>query len=214
VEWRDVLSISQAVTTGMTEEQAKATLRNDRPMLVYVYDDDTKDEDEDQRFFIEEAKNFRDDSVAVAARFFDCVRIDLESAKEDRAMRKKVRRGKTLVFVHPDYTVYKVLSAKASAKKIFSVMNALVKRDYDNCPHCVFGEQMKLVKEWVRVDVGYAKIAELTEGAKDEANRKKRAKLIRRRDEMQKDIATLEMKLGKRESELYELQPKAKKKAS
>lgn len=204
-----MLGVTQDVISGMTEEQAKATQRRDRPMMVFVYDDSKDDE---QRFLVEKSKAFADDNVAVGARFFDCLRIDLESAKEDRALMKKVKRGPSLVFLRPDYSVFKVISGKFSAKKVFAVMNAAVKKDYENCPHCVAREQFKLAQEWVRVDRGYMTITQLRQKAKDESNAKKRAELVKRQEAVQKDIADLESKLGEREAKLYELVPKAKKK--
>ena len=79
----------------MSEEQAEATQTNDRPMIVFVYDADV----DEQRYQVEEQKAFFDDKVAVGARFFDCLRIDLESAKTDRALAKSVKKGSTLVFL-------------------------------------------------------------------------------------------------------------------
>ena len=72
--------------------------------------------------------------------------------------------------------------------------------------------QIKLAKDWLKVDEGYAALTALRQKAKDEANAKKRAKLVKDRDAMQKNLGDLEVKLGDRESEMYKLVPKAKKK--
>jgi hypothetical protein len=206
VNWRDVLSIKDDVITGMTEEQAKATLRHDSPLLVYVYDDNV----EDQRYAIEESKAFADDRVLVGTRFFDCVRIDLESAR-DEAVLKFVKRAPALVLLRPDYKVGKTLYGKLTSKRVFSAMMSTVKKDYANCIDCVYKAQKKLTKKWNAFNAETAKMQSLSDKIADEPKREKRAQLKKQRDAMQKKLGEVEETLTKEETELYSLKVKQKK---
>ena len=121
------------VTSGMTESQAQAISRNDKPLLVYVYNDEA---DEEARYSIEEASAFFDDKVAVGARLFDCVRIDMESAKSDNALKDHLGRANTIVFLRPDYKFVDSIefkSTKVKARSVFGAMCKTMKLDYKNC---------------------------------------------------------------------------------
>ncbi|MHC4959632.1 MAG: hypothetical protein ACYTGN_14800 [Planctomycetota bacterium] len=192
--------------TGMTEEQAKATLKHDSPLLVYVYDDNV----ENQRYEIEESKAMADDRVLVGTRFFDCVRIDLESAR-DEAVLKGVKRAPALVILRPDYKIAKTLYGKLTSKRVFSAMMSSVKKDYENCIDCVYKEQKKLTKKWNALNADMAKVQALSEKIADEPQRKKRSKLTKERDEMQARLSKAEEALSKEETELYALKVKQKK---
>jgi hypothetical protein len=194
------------VITGMTEEQAKATLKHDSPLLVYVYDDNV----ENQRYEIEESKAMADDRVLVGTRFFDCVRIDLESAR-DEAVLKGVKRAPALVILRPDYKIAKTLYGKLTSKRVFSAMMSSVKKDYENCIDCVYKEQKKLTKKWNALNADMAKVQALSEKIADEPQRKKRSKLTKERDEMQARLSKAEEALSKEETELYALKVKQKK---
>lgn len=212
IDWRDVVGISKDVITGMTEEEAKQTLKSDRPMLVYVYDD--SDEEIDNRVVVEEDKAFFDDRVLIGARFFDCVRIDAESAKEDRALAKKVGRLPALVFVRPNYEVAKVLPGKFNAKRIFATMTSVIKKDYENCTTCVYKAQTKLARERAKLGSEWAKLDKLNLKIADEDNTSKRAQLQRERDELEKRLNDLQAEFNAREAKLYELKRKEKKEKS
>ena len=54
ISWRGIAELLPVITTGMTEEQAAAVHRNERPLLVYVYGDAASEKDEDPRVAVEE----------------------------------------------------------------------------------------------------------------------------------------------------------------
>ena len=203
-----MLGVTKDVISGMSEDEAKSTLTNDRPIIVFVYDADV----DEQRFLVEEQKAFFDDKVAVGARFFDCVRIDLESAKTDRALAKAVKRAPALVFLRPDYSVHKTITAKKfNAGKIFAAMCSTTMKDYKTCVMRAISTQKKLTKERSKLDKEWVKLERINTQIDDERSQRKRARLIKERDALQKKLGDIEVKLDERESALYKLEKKASK---
>ena len=200
-----MLRVSKDVISGMTEEESRSTLTTDKPMMVFVYDADA----EDQRYMVEEDKVFFDDMVAVGARFFDCLRIDIESARTDRALAKSVKRAPALLFLRPDYTVHKTLTGRFSARKIFAAMCSTTKQDYKSCVKSAFAGQKKLNKERTKLDREWVKLDQLNSRIDDEKGQRKRAKLIKKRDALDKKLSDAEVKLDECEAKLYKLTPKA-----
>lgn len=204
VRWKDVTRISRDVVTGMTEEEAAATTRTARPMLVYVYPVD----DADARIAIEEDKVFLDDKVATGARFFDCLRIDSEAAASDRAVADSVARVPALLLVRPNFEVSAVLRGRLSANRVFSAMCAAMQKDYENCVRTTVKKQASIMKERVALDREREKLAQLEEKVAETASTSKRAKLVRQRDELDKEISEREFELSEKEGALYVLEAK------
>jgi len=196
-----VLRVSKDVISGMTEEESKSTLTTDKPMMVFVYDADV----DDQRYLVEEDKVFYDDMVAVGARFFDCLRIDIESARADRALAKRVKRAPALLFLRPNYTVHKALNGKFSARKVFAAMCSTTQQDYKSCVKSAFAGQKKVNKERTKLDREWAKLGQLNSRIDDERGQRKRATLIKKRDALDKKLSDAEVKLDEREAKLYAL---------
>lgn len=199
--------MAHTVVTGMTEDQAAEASRAERPMLVYIYDD-SKDE-EDQRGAIETDRAFQNEKVAVGARFFACLRIDQEQAKEDRILAKYARRAPALVFVRPTFDVVTSQSGRFNASKIFSSMCATMKKDYENRVSEVLKEQKKISKERAALQRDKDELARLDEKIAEEENARRRGALNKERDELNEKITAVEEKLRERENKLYVLEPKA-----
>ena len=196
------MGVSKDVISGMTENEANATRSTDRPMMVFVYDADV----DEQRFLVDEQKAFFDDKVAIGARFFDCLRIDLEGAKTDRVLKKAVRSAPALVFLRPDFTVHKTISAKRfSAGKIFSAMCSTTKQDYKACVASAVKKQAKISKERGKLSREWVKLEQLNTKIADEPSQRKRARFIKQRDVLQKKLTDIEVRLDDREAALYEL---------
>ena len=200
--------MARDVVTGMTEEQAEKAGRAERPMLVYIYDDG-KDED-DQRGAIESDRAFtQDEKVAIGARFFACLRIEKESAKEDRVLAKYARRAPVLVFVRPNFDIVSSQSGRFNSSKIFSAMCSTMKKDYENCVSTVLKEQKKITKERADLQRDKDELTRLDEKIAEEENSRRRAVLNKERDELNEKITALEEKLRERENKLYVLERKA-----
>jgi uncharacterized protein YeeX (DUF496 family) len=200
--------VARAVVTGMTEEEAAKASRAERPLLVYIYDD-SKDDD-DQRAAIETDRAFtQNEKVAIGARFFDCLRIEKESAKEDRVLAKYAKRAPALVFVRPNFDVVTSHSGRFNASKIFSAMCATMKKDYENRIATVLKEQKAISKERADLQRDKDELARLDEKIAEEENARRRADMNKERDELNEKITAIEEKLRERENKLYVLEPKA-----
>ena len=198
----------------MTEEQATAASRNERPILVYVYNDEI---DEESRFSIEKASAFADDKVAVGARFFDCVRIDAATAKEDHALKEHIGRANSLIFVRPDYKVSKVFHFKGDkiqARKVFGGMCATMRLDYANCVKTAYGKMKKIQKERVSLDQEQIKVSAIDDKIVNEKSAKRRDKLVAERDKLQTKLDTQYEKIDAKEAKLFELAAKKAKATS
>lgn len=193
IEWENTLRVSPTTTTGMTEAEAAAQAKRERPMLVYIYGEDEKS-DVDPRYLVEEHRAFQDDEVLVAARFFDCLRIHAEDARHDRALKAYASKAPCLVLLRPNYRAVKCLRPKWTAEGIAGAMSMVLKKDFDNCVHCTLEAQQDLQVEAAEIEQTKAELAEVKAGDKREA--------------MSRRVAEAEADLAKRRTELYTLKPK------
>ncbi|MEM8885913.1 MAG: hypothetical protein AAGD14_17750 [Planctomycetota bacterium] len=188
VEWRDVTRVSKALTSGMTQAEAESIKAHERPMLVYVYNDER---DEETRFAIEEANAFLDEKVAVGARFFDCVRIDLATAKEDAKLKDHLPRNNGLLFVRPNYEVAHAIHFKGTKVKpsaVYAKMCATMKLDYENCVKKTYKEMRKIQKDRAKLDRESNEVMKLDDKILNEKSNAKREKLIGKRDKLRKAL--------------------------
>lgn len=217
VKWKDVTRVSRDVTTGMTEKEAAAISRSDKPILVFVYDDEAGQSEESPRFAIEQAAAFADDKVAIGARYFECVRIDAESAKADHALKEHVGTANSLLFVRPNYEVAGTLhfkDMKVQARKVFAEMCATLRVDYENCVKSACSDMKKLQKERVKLDREQAEVRELDAKIADEPSAKRREKLMAERDEVQGKLDKEYEKLHAEETRIFALAPRESKQTS
>ncbi len=194
----------------MTEQEAATAGRAGKPMLVFIYPETADDDDApDYRFMVEEDAAFADDKVAMGARFFDCLRIDAETARTDRVLKSYASTRPTLVFLRPNYEATKMVrtTKKFNAGKIVAAMRATLKLDYQNKLSRVASAQKSIQKERAKTDKLRAKLNELEQTIADTKSASKRAKLNKQRDALDKKIGDLEDAANTREAALYELKP-------
>lgn len=197
--------MTDAVVTGMTEQEADAASRLQKPMILYVYDDSKF---VDARFTTEQSAEFRTEGIAVAARFFDCARMDLESAKEDRVLRKARLKGPALVFIRPNLEIATKMKETAKAVAIFSTMGKTLRKDYMNSAKTVLKKQRELNKVRAKLDLDRAKMVRLDERINDAKSAGKRRKLQKQRADIEQKLGDRTTKLEESEAKLYELVPK------
>jgi len=195
VRWRDVMNVSRDLTTGMTEAEAAAAARAERPLVVFVHDPDSEDADEND-------KAFQDERVAVGARFFDCLRISKADAAEDRLLASYAEKAPILVFVRPTYDVAASHQARFNANKIFAAMCSTMKKDYKNCVETVLKKQREIEKDRASLEREKEKLAKLEEQAGNSESRRAKA------DKLRDEIAATEAALAEKETSLYQLEPK------
>ena len=205
--------VSRDVVSGMTEEEATKISRNDKPIMVYIYNDLT---DEEARYSIEEASAFADDKVAVGARLFDCVRIDIESAKKDRKLADHLGRENTIVMLRPDFKFSKAIifkGSKVKARSVFGAMCSTMKLDYKNCVATTYKKMKAIQKERSKLSPEQTKIDQYDEKILKEESAKKRDKLVAKRDKMQEKLDGEMTKLDAKEDKLFSLVDKTSAKA-
>jgi hypothetical protein len=207
IRWNDVERVARDLVTGMTEEEAAQAQRAARPMLVYVYDAD----DEDAQIAIEEDRAFQADKVAIGARFFACLRIDLESAKADRLMRRYAGKAPCLVFVRPNFEPAGVLRPKFNSNRIFKAMCTAMAKDYENCVETVLKRQKTIQRDRERLQRDKDRIARLDEQIAEAKSRSKAARLTRERQQLARKVDDAETELARSEESLYKLQPRETK---
>jgi hypothetical protein len=193
----------------MTEEQSAQAERNARPMMVYVYDVN----DEEAMTAMEEDRVFRDERVAVGARFFDCLRINSEAAEEDRLLAPKARRLPALIFVRPNFEIASSMNRRFSASRVFKAMCTTMRKDYANCVQTVLKKQKEIMKDRVALSKDRTDLNRLNEKIADETSANRRKRLIQERDELEGKITQLTAQLDAKENELYKLELKQEKKA-
>jgi predicted mannosyl-3-phosphoglycerate phosphatase (HAD superfamily) len=191
IRWRDVTSVTQEITTGMTEEDAAKASRSERPFMVFVHDPDSEKAAEDD-------KAFQDDRVAVGARFFDCVRVSKADAAEDRILKQFAAKAPVLVFVRPNYEVAASHPSRFNASKMFDAMCATMKKDYKNSVADVLKAQKDIEKERAALEREKEKLAKLEEESKGSAKTEK----------MRTELSATASALTTREEALYKLEPK------
>jgi hypothetical protein len=192
----------------MTEEEARRAHRHERPLLVYVYPEAASEKD-DPRVAVEEDPAFRQENVVVGARFFDCVRISEDDAREDRVLKAYAASAPCLVLVRPDFTPTKCLRGRFSANRIFPAMCATLEMDYENCLKKTLKEQGRLADELAKVYQRQAELAAMDLKIADERNAAKRQQMETKRKALAEEIRVAEDALRTRESALYELKPKS-----
>lgn len=202
------------VTSGMTEAQALSVSRRDKPLLVYVYNDVADDQ---ARYSIEEAGAFFDDKVAVGARLFDCVRIDIESAKNDGALKEHLGRDNTLVFLRPDFSFASSIEFKGDkikARSVFGDMCKTMKLDYENCVATTYKKMKALQKDRAKLESDARKVADYEEKILAETSATKREKLVASRDKIQAKLDAEYAKIDEQENKLFALVSKHDDKAN
>lgn len=197
IRWRDVTSVSQEITTGMTEEQSAKASRAERPLFVFIHD-------ADETIGTEDDKAFQDERVAVGARFFDCVRVSKGDAAEDRLLASYASKAPILVFVRPNFEVAASHPARFNASKMFDAMCATMKKDYKNCVQTVLKQQRDIEKERAALEREKEKLAKLEEESKGSTKTEK----------MRVELSATESALVTREETLYRLEPKDEGKIS
>ncbi|MGQ0613887.1 MAG: hypothetical protein ACT4PV_09145 [Planctomycetaceae bacterium] len=201
--WRETVELGRALVSGMTEEEAEQAVRNGRPMVVLIYDAD----EPDARRELEEGA-FKDEEVAIAARFFDCLRMSADAAAEDRVAKEAGTRAPRLLFLRPNFEVVKVLQGRVSARQVVEAMGRTIKADYENSLAAAAKAQKDLFKERTALETEREKLQRLEERMGKEPSAARRAPLVKERDALQEQIAKLERALDEREQALYLLKPK------
>jgi hypothetical protein len=98
-------------------------------MIVFVMSDDPTDVGMRKL----EDVVFKNETLAIGAKFFDTIKISEAQAAQDRILANAGRGAPRIIFLARDYSVSKVISPKSlSARKIITAMKRVVKKTYAN----------------------------------------------------------------------------------
>lgn len=116
--------------------------------------------------------SFKDERVAIGAKFFRCVKISAANAAEDRLLKEHGSSTPRLIFVKRNYEVVGVLeNNKLSASKIQKEMAKLCKDEYTNSFSSMLSNYAKLLNELDRLDDTSTKLAADAQRLADAGNR-------------------------------------------
>lgn len=144
-------------------------------MLIYVAADDTTNE------FTRKLEDisFKDERVAIGAKFFRCVKISAGNAEQDRLLKEHGKGAPRLILMKRNYEVIKVIAGKKlSASRINKAMAKLAKAEYTNSFSTMLSKYAKLLNELDRFDDIKNKLA--ADSERYNANPKKYASKLKK----------------------------------
>ena len=209
INWRSVTKVApDAVTTGKSADEAApaATMRAEKPMLVYITSDDPSDSVTRKL----EDVVFAQESVGIGCKLFDTIKMTAGDAAQDRLISENGRYTPRLVLITRDYKVQQVLQRKQlSPGKILKAMKATARKEYKNNFDRMVRDYVKLLNERDRLDGRRAKLADDKARLQAKPNASKAKKIAREEKKYEADLQAWEEK----ERKLTELHPRVVDKA-
>ena len=147
----------KAASTGdALASEGSGRLVADKPMLIYVTAEDATSVATRKL----EDISFKDERVAIGAKFFRCIKISAGDAAQDRLLKEAGSATPRLILVKRNYEVIKVLEKKRlSASKVQAAMAKLAKAEYKSSFSSMLSKYAKLLNELDRLDDVRAKLA-------------------------------------------------------
>jgi hypothetical protein len=198
-----VVAPEPASTGAGSESVEKAEW--DRPMMVYVPSDDPKDSLTRKL----ESVVFKNERVAIAAKFFETLKITRRHALNDRLLASHADPTPQIVFLRRDYTEHTALQGKQiSASKLLKAMEALVREEYVNDFDAMLRAYAKLLDELDRLESKRETLERQRRRLEDQPNAARQRKLEReeKAHEAAMDAWT------EKEEKLLELRPRGEEK--
>ena len=130
IKWRlDIGVAPEADATAASDTAAavKPSEWAEQPMMIYIPTDDPKDASTAKL----ERVVFVNEKVAIAARFFEAIKISSHDALDDRILTGYGLVTPHIIFLKRDYTVHATLSRRQiTASKLLKTMRSLVRVEY------------------------------------------------------------------------------------
>ena len=198
----------QAASTGDAVANADAGKRYaERPMLVYITNDDATDTLTRKL----EDIGFADERVGIGSKFFRCIKVTAGNAMQDRLLKEHGKKTPRLLFIKRDYTVVSTLeSKKLKPGNIVKSMARLAKSEYKDSFGTMVSKYAKLLNELDRLEGVKAQLADKARKLQEKPNASKEKKLAREKAEYDKSMTEWK----KSEQALLSFKPKAIKKAA
>ena len=146
-------------------------------MLVYVTSDDSSD---DATRKLEDVA-FKDERVGIGAKFFKCIKVNANTASEDRLLKANGKSTPRLLVIKRNYEVVAVLEGKKlSTSKINKAMAKACKSEYKTNYGSMLSNYAKLLNKLDRLDDERVKLSNdakrLAESKKKSASKEKKYK--------------------------------------
>ena len=203
IKWR-VLTIFTPEDSASPETGDVTIKRSDwadQPMIVYIPTDDPKDTITRKL----ESVVFVNEKLAIAAKFFDTIRVSQRAAREDPILSDHAFVTPRVLLLRRDYSVHASLRGKQiTASKLLKAMKSLVRTEYVNDFAKMLRGYAKLLDELDLLAIKKAVIDKTRQRLEEKPNAAKEKTL--ERDEEAHDDAM--EKLADREEKLLELRRK------
>jgi len=209
IQWRTLSDFApQSVTTGQSSEEAArlATMRADRPMMVYVTSDDPTDPITRKL----EDIVFANEVVGIGAKFFDTIKMNAGDAAQDRLISANGRKAPRILFVSRDYKVAAVVQGRQLSRgRLLKAMKFLARKEYKSSFDKMVRDYTKLLNELDRLEGRKTKLADDKARLEAKPSRSKEKKWERAEKELEVDRASW----MQREKKLLEFQVRGEAKA-
>ena len=199
IAWLVVTDVApEAATTGAGSKAVESSEWADKPMMIYIPSDDPTDS-------ITRKLNsvvFKNEKVAIAAKFFETLKISRKHALDDRLLASHADPTPQIVFLKRDFTEHAALrKKKISASRLLKTMKSLVRDEYVNDFDAMVRAYEKLLDELDRLESRNEVLAKRRKRLEDQPNPARERKLER---EEEAHEATVDAWLEK-EEKLLEL---------
>jgi len=209
IHWRTLSEFApKGVTTGQTSEEAAktATLRSERPMMVYVTSDDPTDSITRKL----EDIVFANEVVGIGAKFFDAIKMNAGDAEQDRLISANGRKTPRILFVSRAYKVTGVVQGRQLSRgRLLKAMKSLARIEYKSSFDRMVRDYTKLLNELDRLEGRKTKLADDKARLEAKPSPSNQKKWERTRKEYEADVASW----TQREKKLLEFKTRGEAKA-
>lgn len=178
IRWETKSTVApKATTTGDTQAEAEAAaalMHAERPMLIYITNDDATDSTTRKL----EDVAFADERIGIGSKFFQCVKVTNGNALQDRLLKETGEATPRLLFVTREYKVLATLDGrKLKPGTIVKTMAKLARAEYKDNFSSMVSKYAKLLNELDRLDGVRTQNEEAAKKLQEKPNASKQKKL-------------------------------------
>jgi hypothetical protein len=176
ISWLVVTDVAPDPATTGAGSKAAEKAEWDRPMMVYIPSDDPNDSITRKV----EGVVFTNEKVAIAAKFFETLKIPRKCALDDRLLASHADPTPQIILLERDFTEHAALQKKQiSASKLLKAMESLARAEYVGEFDAMVRAYGKLLDELDRLDGRREVLAKQRKRIEDQPNPAKLRKLER-----------------------------------
>ena len=160
-------------------------MRADKPMLIYVTDDDATGKLTRKL----EDVVFANEQLGIGTKFFDTIKVSAGNALQDRMLKDAGKGTPRLIFMTRDYKVVAVHGkTKMTAGKVIKSMKRLAKMEYKSSFEKMVRSYTKLLNNLDRLEGKKAQIADMRARLQNKPSASRAKKLEREEKKHQKEM--------------------------